>query len=88
MAEYASASIFRQEWRDLLRWKQIKAEIGEEPSPAAFCDPNEYQAANAVFEKKFSKTRQFVNAYNSKVKDSTTISRQVETFTPDPFILG
>ncbi len=77
MAEYASASIFRQEWRDLLRWKQIKAEIGEEASPATFCDPNEYQAADAAFGKKFSKTRQFVDAYNSKVKDSTTISRQV-----------
>jgi len=88
MAEYASASIFRQEWRDLLRWKQIKAEIGEEPSPAAFCDPNEYQAADAAFGKKFSKTRQFVDAYNSKVKDSTTISRQVGNIYTGSLYLG
>jgi len=88
MAEYASASIFRQEWRDLLRWKQIKAEIGEEPSPAAFCDPNEYQAADAAFGKKFSKTRQFMDAYNSKVKDSTTISRQVGNIYTGSLYLG
>jgi hydroxymethylglutaryl-CoA synthase len=88
MAEYASVSIFKQEWRDLPRWKQIEAEIGEEPSPAAFRDPNVFQVEDAAFGKKFSKTRRFVDAYNNKVKDSTTISRQVGNIYTGSLYLG
>jgi len=67
MAEYASASIFRQEWRNLPRWKEIESKIGEEPIPGAFSDTSEYLAMDAEFGKKFSKTEQFLDAYNSKV---------------------
>lgn len=88
MAEYASASIFRQEWRCLPRWKEIEAEMGEEPRPETFGDIDEYLAADAAFGKKFSKTRLFQDAFNAKVKDSTTISRQVGNVYTGSLYLG
>lgn len=88
MAEYASASIFRKEWRDLSRWKDVESKIGDEPLPDAFSDIDEYLAEDALFEKKFSKTGQFLDAYNSKVKDSTTISRQVGNIYTGSLYLG
>ena len=88
MAEYASASIFRAEWRDLPRWKDIESKIGVEPLPGAFGDTNDYLVKDALFGKKFSKTEQFLDAYNSKVKDSTTISRQVGNIYTGSLYLG
>jgi hydroxymethylglutaryl-CoA synthase len=88
MAEYASASIFRQEWRDLPKGKDIESKIGEEPLPGAFSDINDYLAKDALFGKKFSKTEQFLDAYNSKVKESTTISRQVGNIYTGSLYLG
>jgi hydroxymethylglutaryl-CoA synthase len=88
MAEYASASIFRAEWRELPRWKDIESKIGEEPLPGAFSDINEYLAKDALFGKKFSKTGQFLDAYSSKVKDSTTISKQVGNIYTGSLYLG
>lgn len=88
MAEYASASIFRAEWRDLPRWKQIESEIGEEPLTGDFSDVSDYLAKDALFGKMFSKTGQFLDAYNSKVKDSTTISRQVGNIYTGSLYLG
>ena len=77
MVEYASTSIFSREWRDLPRWRQVEAEIGEEPSRDEFDDEKAYTKANAGYNKKFSKSRMFLEAFNSKVMDSTLISRQV-----------
>lgn len=88
MAEYASAFIFRAEWRDLSRWKDIESKIGEEPLPGAFSDVNDYLAKDAQFGKKFSKTEQFLDAYNSKVKDSTAISRLVGNIYTGSLYLG
>jgi hydroxymethylglutaryl-CoA synthase len=88
MAEYASASIFRAEWQDLQRWKEIESKIGEEPLPGDFGDINEYLAKDALFGKKFSKTEQFLDAYNSKVKDSTAISIQVGNIYTGSLYLG
>ena len=88
MAEYASASIFRAEWRDLPKGKDIESKIGEEPLFGAFSNINEYLAKDALFGKKFSKTEQFLDAYNSKVKDSTTISRQVGNIYTGSLYLG
>jgi hydroxymethylglutaryl-CoA synthase len=88
MAEYASASIFRQEWRDLSRWRDIESEIGEEPLHRASVDTNEYLEKDVAFGKKFSKTKQFQEAYNSKVKDSTTISRKVGNIYTGSLYLG
>jgi hydroxymethylglutaryl-CoA synthase len=88
MAEYASSSIFRQEWRCLPRWKAIEAEIGEGPHLAALSNMTEYLARDAAFGRKFSKTGQFQNAYNAKVKDSTIISRQVGNIYTGSLYLG
>jgi hydroxymethylglutaryl-CoA synthase len=88
MAEYACASILRQEWRGLPRWNKIEAKIGEEPMLAAFNDMNEYLAADAAFGRKFSKTRQFLDAFNAKVKDSTLISRQMGNVYTGSLYLG
>jgi len=88
MAEYASASIFRTEWRDLPLWRNVETKIGDEPLPGDFTDMNEYLAKDAEFGKKFSKTEQFQIAYNSKVKDSTTISRLVGNIYTGSLYLG
>src|SRR5512136_3448527 len=48
----------------------------------------EYLAADAAFGKKFSKTRPFQDAFNAKVKDSTTISRQVGNIYTGSLYLG
>lgn len=88
MAEYASASIFRREWRDLPRWAEIESLIGKEPKPGLFSSTNEYLEMDSAFRKKFSKTEQFLDAYSSKVKDSTIISRQVGNIYTGSLYLG
>ncbi len=88
MAEYASASIFMQEWQCLPRWKEIEAEIGEEPQLADFSDMDKYLAADAAFKRAFSNTRAFQSAFNAKVKDTTTISRQVGNIYTGSLYLG
>ena len=66
----------------------IESKIGEEPLSGAFSDVNEYLAKDALFGKKFSKTEQFLDAYNSKVKDSTVISRLVGNIYTGSLYLG
>jgi hydroxymethylglutaryl-CoA synthase len=88
MAEYASASIFRAEWRDLPKGKDIESEIGAEPLLGDFGNIDEYLAKDALFGRKFSKTVQFLDAYNSKVRDSTTISRLVGNIYTGSLYLG
>jgi len=39
MAEYAAAFLFRHEWRDLPRWKDIESDIGAEPDPMDYVHP-------------------------------------------------
>lgn len=87
MAEYASASLFRQEWRGLSKWKEIEAKIGEEPQLESGEEVG-FLKADAEFQKKFSKTEQFLKAYNSKVRDSTIISRQVGNIYTGSLYLG
>lgn len=88
MAEYASSTIFKQEWQGLPRWKEIEAEIGEVPQLEAFGDANNYLIADAAFNRSFSKTRLFQEAFNNKVKDSTTISKQVGNIYTGSLYLG
>lgn len=78
MVEYAAEAIFSQEWRSLLRWRGIvESEIGPEPVSENFSGEEEYQRAAAQYMKKFSKSSLFLDAFNSKVRDSTRISGQV-----------
>jgi len=64
MAEYAAAAIFRQEWRDLPRWKKIGDQIGREPRPDMFENQDDYLVADNDFRRKFTKTEQFLMAYS------------------------
>ncbi|MFB3763933.1 MAG: hydroxymethylglutaryl-CoA synthase family protein [Methanotrichaceae archaeon] len=88
MVEYASSAIFRREWRHLSRWREIEAEIGKEPKPKDFTEPNDYAAAAANYDKKFSKASLFQRAYDAKVKESAQISRQVGNIYTGSIYLG
>ncbi len=88
MVEYASAGIFRREWRGLPRWKEVESEIGKEPQPNAFANPEDYLAAEASYEKRFSKAELFQAAYNEKVKDSAQMSRQIGNIYTGSIYLG
>ena len=38
MIEYASAAIFRQDWKNSSRWRDVEAEIGPEPEAGNYDD--------------------------------------------------
>jgi hydroxymethylglutaryl-CoA synthase len=88
MVEYASAAIFRLDWRDLPRWREVEEEIGSEPLPDHFASEDDYIAANADFEKKFSRAGVFLSAYREKAEDSVLISRQVGNIYTGSIYLG
>jgi hydroxymethylglutaryl-CoA synthase len=88
MVEYAAAAIFRLDWKDLLRWREIEAEIGAAPKPGDFDVLDSYQAADANYGKKFSRTKQFLEAFRTKVEGSTLISRQVGNIYTGSLYLG
>ncbi len=88
MIEYASAAIFRHEWRGLPRWKDIEADIGNEPDSHCCEDTKECQAQDAEFARRFAKSGQFLKAFNSKVKDTAALSRQVGNIYTGSIYLG
>ncbi len=77
MAEHAAAYLFRHEWRNLPRWKDIAAEIGDEPVIDDFEDLAEFDKADAQYRKKFVKTEMFQKAYTSRILPSLEIARQI-----------
>lgn len=88
MVEYAALAIFRLDWKVIPRWKEIEAEIGEGPLREDFDGLDSYQAADASFIKRFSRTKQFIEAFKSKVEDTTKISRQVGNIYTGSLYLG
>lgn len=88
MAEYASAFIFKHEWRELPRWKVIEKEIGKEPQQDMFEDYDEFIVADHQYRRKFSKTQQFLDAFKSKVVASTMLSRQIGNIYTGSLYLG
>lgn len=88
MVEYAASAIFRHDWKDLPRWKEIESEIGPAPAPGNFHGSGVYEAAEAEFSKKFSRTRLFRDAFRAKVLGSTQISRQVGNIYTGSLYLG
>jgi hydroxymethylglutaryl-CoA synthase len=88
MVEYAALAVFRLDWKGLPRWKEIEAEIGAGPSPGDFDSSDSYQAADAGYAKRFSRTKQFIEAFKSKVEDTTQISRQVGNIYTGSLYLG
>jgi len=88
MVEYASAAIFRHDWRGLPRWKDIEAEIGPEPQAGACGSAGQFLGEDADFGKRFARSKQFLQAFSTKVKDTTIISRQVGNIYTGSIYLG
>ncbi|NYT02751.1 MAG: hydroxymethylglutaryl-CoA synthase family protein [Methanosarcinales archaeon] len=88
MAEYAAASLFRQEWRGLSRWRELEGEIGPEPRVEDYADGGDYARADFEFRKKFTRSELFMQAFRSKVEGSTSISRQVGNIYTGSIYLG
>ena len=88
MVEYASAAIFRYDWRESRRYSEIEQELGREPKALEYDDPENYQAAEADYARHFAKSKQFLQAYQAKVKDTATLSRQIGNIYTGSIYLG
>ncbi len=88
MAEYAAASIFRREWKDLPRWQEVEEEIGPEPRAEEYEGQKEYLSAEGDYKRRFSKSSKFLEAYGKKVKPSTLISSSVGNIYTGSIYLG
>ncbi len=88
MAEYAAASIFRSEWRDLPRWAEVEAEIGPEPGSDGNLGERERLSAEEDYRRRFSKSAQFLEAFGKKVKPSTLASAVVGNIYTGSIYLG
>ncbi len=88
MVEYAALDIFRLDWKDLPRMREVEAEIGVVPKPEDFDGLEGFLAADAKYSKKFSRTRQFLEAFSAKVEASAKISRMVGNIYTGSLYLG
>jgi hydroxymethylglutaryl-CoA synthase len=88
MVEYASAAIFRHDWRESRRYSEIERELGREPAAQDYEDPEMYQAAEADYARRFAKSKQFLQAYQAKVRDTATLSRQIGNIYTGSIYLG
>ena len=88
MVEYASAAIFRHDWRESQRCSEIEREMGREPKAQNYKDPEKYQAAEVDYARRFAKSKQFLQAYQAKVRDTATLSRQVGNIYTGSIYLG
>jgi len=94
MIEYASAAIFRHDWKRSSKRKKsrqqeaVEAEIGDEPLAEEFRDTGELQAAEADYSRRFSRSRTFLQAFEAKVKDTALLSRQVGNIYTGSIYLG
>jgi hydroxymethylglutaryl-CoA synthase len=88
MVEYASAAIFRHDWRQSRRWKEIEEEIGREPNAREYEDLGKYQALEADYARRFGRSKHFLQAFGAKVRDTATLSRQVGNIYTGSIYLG
>ena len=93
MAEYAAASLFHQEWRSLPRWREVEEEIGAEPGEpgggeGATVEAKAEAKDEADYQRRFSKSAKFQEAYVKKVKPSTLISTVVGNIYTGSIYLG
>jgi hydroxymethylglutaryl-CoA synthase len=88
MVEYASAAIFRHDWKMSCRWKDIEEELGREPAAREYDDLEKYQAAEADYARRFSRSKHFLQAYDAKARDTATLSRQVGNIYTGSIFLG
>jgi hydroxymethylglutaryl-CoA synthase len=88
MVEYAFAAILRHDWRQSCTGREIEQELGREPKAQEHEDLGKYQAAEADYARRFAKSEQFLKAFEAKVRDTTTFSRQVGNIYTGSIYLG
>ncbi|MFZ3149546.1 MAG: hydroxymethylglutaryl-CoA synthase [Methanothrix sp.] len=88
MVEYASAAVFRHDWRESRICKEIELELGSEPKAEEYDYIEKYQAAEADYARRFAKSKQFLQAYQAKVGDTATLSRQIGNIYTGSIYLG
>ena len=88
MVEYASAAIFRHDWRQSHRCSEIEQELGREPNAQEYEDSGKYQAAEADYARRFAKSQKFLQAFEAKVRDTATFSPQVGNIYTGSIYLG
>jgi hydroxymethylglutaryl-CoA synthase len=96
MGKKALAYLLRHEWRKLPRWKKIIEQVGmEEPTPK---DPRgtiesvladlEFMTKDHEFTKKFTKTEEFQEVYDSKLASSLIASQMIGNLYTASLYLG
>lgn len=96
MGKKALAYLLRHEWRKLPRWKKVIEQIGmEEPTPK---DPRgtiesvladaEFMTKDHEFTKKFVKTEEFQEAYDTKLASSLIASQMIGNLYTASLYLG
>ena len=88
MVEYASAAVFRHDWLGCQKRQDVEKEIGKEPQARDFEDLELYQGAQADYARRFSRSKQFQEAYLAKVADTATLSRSVGNIYTGSIYLG
>ena len=96
MGKKALAYLLRHEWRKLPRWKKMIEQVGmEEPTPK---DPRgtiesvladvEFMTKDHEFTKKFTKTEEFQEVYDSKLASSLIASQMIGNLYTASLYLG
>lgn len=89
MVEYASASLFRHDWKKSSgRVQQMEREIGPEPKMQDCRDAAEHQAAESGYARRFSKSPSFLQTFNEKVSGTTALSRRIGNIYTGSIYLG
>ncbi len=88
MVEYASAAVFRHDWKRCQRSRMVEEEIGPEPGEGIDKDAAALQAAEADYARRFARSPQFLEAFAAKVKDTATLSRQIGNIYTGSIYLG
>ena len=88
MVEYASAAVFRHDWKGCQRGRRVQEEVGPEPGEGDGKDAAALQAAEADYARRFARSPQFLEAFSAKVKDTATLSRQIGNIYTGSIYLG
>jgi hydroxymethylglutaryl-CoA synthase len=88
MVEYASAAIFRHDWKRCERCRKVEEEIGPEPGEGGYKDAAAFQAAEAEYARRFARSPQFLQAFSTKVRDTATLSRRIGNIYTGSIYLG
>jgi len=88
MVEYASAAVFRHDWKSCQRSRMVEEEIGPEPGEGDYEDKAAFGAAEADYARRFARSPQFLEAFAAKVRDTATLSRQIGNIYTGSIYLG